>query len=151
MDARIRILLKIIEERRGVLHMTSREIGRLLGLGEARLLRLFSAEVGKTLRRHMLEVRMARAAELLKDGFLPIKTIASGCGYSVVTNFYRDFKNVHGTSPKQMRLRQLNAQLHFEKSHISKAPAFWPMAALKGELAGSLHMAAPDRQFITEN
>lgn len=129
--------------------MSSREIGGLLGLGEARLLRLFNAEVGKTLRRQLLEVRMARAAELLKDGFLPIKTIASGCGYSVVSNFYRDFKIVHGTSPRQMRLMQLNARQHFEKSHIARPPSFWPMAALEGDLAGSLHMVAPDGQTIT--
>src|ERR1019366_5815897 len=81
-DARIRILLKVIEERGGVLHLSSKQIGSMLGLGEARVLRLFSAEVGKTLRRHLVEVRMARAADLLKDADLPIKTIASDCGYT---------------------------------------------------------------------
>ena len=35
---------------------------------------------------------------------MPIKTIASDCGYSVVNNFYRDFKSIYGTSPMQMRL-----------------------------------------------
>jgi len=103
MDTRIRILLKIVEERGGMLQMTSRQIGSMLGLGEARVLRLFSTEVGKPLRRHSLEVRMARAAELLKDAHLPIKIIASHCGYSEVSNFYRDFKRVYSTSPKQMR------------------------------------------------
>src|SRR5689334_13375387 len=67
MDARIRVLLRIIDERGGSLPMTSKEIGGLLGLGEARVLRLFSTEVGKTLRRYMLEVRMARASRMLMD------------------------------------------------------------------------------------
>jgi len=49
-DVRIRILLRIIEERGGVLRMSSTQIGSLLGVGEARVLRLFNTEVGKTLR-----------------------------------------------------------------------------------------------------
>jgi AraC-like DNA-binding protein len=111
-DARIRILLKMIDEHGGTLQMTSKEIGSLLGLGEARVLRLFSRDVGKTLRRHLLEVRMARAAQLLRNMVPPIKSIAFDCGYTVVSNFYRDFKRVHGISPMQMRLRHMNIQLH---------------------------------------
>lgn len=103
MDVRIRLLLRIIEERSGVLEMSPRQMGCLFGLGEARLLRLFNAETGKTLRSHLREVRMAQAAALLEDYVLPIKTIASRFGYSAVSNFYRDFKMVHGTSPVQLR------------------------------------------------
>ena len=112
MDVRIRILLRIIEERAGVLHMSSKQIGNLLGLGEAHVLRLFNAEVGRTLRSHTREVRMARAVELLKDCSIPIKTIASSCGYTVVCNFYRDFKIVYGVSPMQMRLMKMNLAMH---------------------------------------
>jgi AraC-like DNA-binding protein len=111
-DVRIRILLRIIEERAGVLQMSSKQIGNLLGLGEARVLRLFNAEVGRTLRSHAREVRMARAVELLKDCSIPIKTIASNCGYTVVCNFYRDFKIVYGISPMQMRLVEMNFAIH---------------------------------------
>lgn len=112
MDVRIRILLRIIEERAGVLHMSSKQIGNLLGLGEAHVLRLFNAEVGRPLRSHAREVRMVRAAELLKDCSIPIKTIASRCGYTVVCNFYRDFKIVFGVSPMQMRLIKMNIAMH---------------------------------------
>ncbi|KAA6461814.1 helix-turn-helix transcriptional regulator [Acidobacteria bacterium AB60] len=107
MDVRIRILLKIIEERGGVLPMSAKQVASLLGLGEARLLRLFHAEVGKTLRCHLRDVRMAHAATMLANDALPIKAIAQHCGYSAVTNFYRDFKLVHRTSPVQMRIGQL--------------------------------------------
>ena len=122
MDTRIRILLRIIEERGGVLELSSRQIGNLLGLGEARVLRLFSTEVGKPLRRHSLEVRMARAAELLKDRLLPIKTIASNCGYTEVSNFYRDFKSIYGTSPKKMRLMQMISHMHDKRSQSAPRP-----------------------------
>ena len=111
MDARIQLLLRIIDERGGTWALSSEQIGGLLGLGEARVLRLFSTEVGKTLRRHLLEVRMARAAGLLRESVLPIKAIASHCGYSLVTNFHRDFKKVYGTSPMQARLVQMKGRL----------------------------------------
>lgn len=108
MDVRIRILLRIIDERAGVLQLSSRELGSLLGLSEARILRLFAAETGKHLCTYVREVKMTRAAELLKDSLIPIKMIAAHCGYGVVSNFYRDFKIVHGTSPKQMRQAQMS-------------------------------------------
>ena len=133
MDARIRILLRVIEERGGVLHLSSKQIGSLLGIGEARVLRLFSREVGKTLRRHLLEVKMARAAEMLKDGVLPIKTIASSCGYTEVTNFYRDFKNVYRTSPRQMRLMQMITHLIDDKSRIALVDAPGQSGELDGD------------------
>lgn len=117
MDVRIRLLLRIIEENGSAFRMTP-EIGNLLGLGEARVQRLFSKEMGKTLRRHLLEVRMAKAARLLRNVVPPIKTIAHDCGYSVVSNFCRDFKRVHGMSPMQMRLYYIDLQAR------AKLPAF---------------------------
>ncbi len=120
-DARIRLLLRIIDERHGMLQMSSEQIGNLLGIGEARVLRLFSAHVGKPLRRHLLEVRMQRAAELLKEGALPIKIIAAYCGYSAVSNFYRDFKAVYSTSPMQMRLMFIDVPLPVNSSPVASA------------------------------
>jgi AraC-like DNA-binding protein len=109
MDVRIRLLLRIIEENGGGFRMTP-DVGSLLGLGEARVQRLFSREMGKTLRRHLLEVRMAKASEMLRNAVPRIKTVAYECGYSVVSNFSRDFKRVHGMSPMQMRLRHIDLQ-----------------------------------------
>lgn len=129
MDARIQILLRIIDEQGGTLRLTSKEIGSLLGLGEARVLRLFSREVGKTLRRYLLDVRMTRAAQLLQNVVPPIKSVASDCGYTVVSNFYRDFKRVHGMSPLQMRLRHMDLQLHAKESQLPKRPRFGSSAA----------------------
>jgi AraC-like DNA-binding protein len=126
LDARIRILLRVIEERGGVLQLSSKQIGSLLGLGEARVLRLFSKEVGKTLRRHLLEVRMAQAAGLLNDCVLPIKTISHRCGYTLVSNFCRDFKSVYGISPMQMRLLQMNLRLRDNGSCIGLVADLWP-------------------------
>jgi AraC-like DNA-binding protein len=110
-DARIRIVLKIIDEHSGVMHMSSEQMASLLGLSRVRLLRLFNAEMGKTFRGYLLEVRMRRAAEMLTDYRIPIKTIASRFGYTAVSNFYRDFKIVHGASPMHMRLMLMDLPL----------------------------------------
>jgi AraC-like DNA-binding protein len=41
----------------------------------------------------------------------PLRPSQSDCGYSEVSNFYRDFKRVHGMSPMQMRLRHMDFHL----------------------------------------
>jgi AraC-like DNA-binding protein len=110
-DARIRILLRIVDENAGAMHMSSEQMASLLGLSKVRLLRLFNAETGKTYRRYLLEVRMRRAAEMLTDYRIPIKTIASRFDYTAVSNFYRDFKIVHGASPMHMRLMLMDLPL----------------------------------------
>jgi AraC-like DNA-binding protein len=58
-----------------------------------------------TFRRFLRKQRMDQAAELLSDPAISIKRIAFLSGYSDVSNFYRDFKHVHGTSPRKLRAR----------------------------------------------
>lgn len=105
MDYRIRIVVRIIEKQKGEIHLTLKEYSGLLGVTEAHLLRLFKREVGTTFRRYLRNLRMSRAAELLSDPSMAIKRIALFSGYSDVSNFYRDFKHVHGMSPQKLRAR----------------------------------------------
>jgi AraC-like DNA-binding protein len=109
LDPRVSITLNIIEERQASVQLNLADTCRTLGLSEAHMLRLFHREVGKTLRQHLRDVRMTRAAELVKHDAQPIKLIAFNCGYSDICNFYRDFKTVHGMTPRIMRLRELAA------------------------------------------
>jgi AraC-like DNA-binding protein len=106
-DPRIRITLKIVNERKATLQLSLGETSTMLGLSEAHLLRLFHREVGKTFRRYLRDVRMIQAAELVKQNDLPIKQIALDCGYTDVSNFYRDFKAIHRTTPRKARLHEL--------------------------------------------
>lgn len=123
MDPRISITLNIIEERQASIQLSLGDTCRTLGLSEAHMLRLFHREVGKTFRRHLRDVRMIRAAELVKQDAQPIKLIAIECGYNDICNFYRDFKAVHGTTPRDMRLRELAAQANIDQveSYIPKS------------------------------
>jgi AraC-like DNA-binding protein len=83
------------------------QVARVIRLSEPYLQRLFYREYGKTLREHLLDTRMSRAAELLKDFGRPIKQVASECGYSDISNFYRDFKRAHAATPRELRLQAL--------------------------------------------
>ena len=89
----------------------------MLGLSEAYIHRLFHREVGKTFRKHLLEERMIRAADLVKQRARPIKQVALECGYSDISNFYRDFRKVHGTTPRQVRNDEL-------LKHITELPEY---------------------------
>lgn len=110
MDPRIEIVVKIIGEQKAEIHLTLKASSRLLGVTEAYLLRLFKQEVGTTFLRYLRKQRMSRAAELVSDPSVAIKRIALISGYSDVSNFYRDFKQVHGMSPRKFRGEQLALQ-----------------------------------------
>src|ERR1700756_3061651 len=105
MDPRIRVLLKLIHEHVGSADFDLARASKMLSLSEPYILRLFHREIGKTLGRCLREARMCRAARLLRQNSQPIKTIASECGYTDISNFYRDFKSVYGVTPRELRFR----------------------------------------------
>ncbi len=137
MDPRIRVILRIIEERKGLSPLVPDDIGQLLGLSEVHFLRLFHRHVGITLRRYVRQVRMNRAAELLKNPTLSIKGIAFDCGYNDISNFYRDFKQVHGINPRQARFGLLGAE---QSAVTPPLPKLLPLSAgsLKNSTANPL-------------
>jgi AraC-like DNA-binding protein len=106
MDPRIQIALRIVDEQKASVHLTLAETSRTLHLSTPHLLRLFHREVGKSFPRYLRDVRMAKAAELVRAQ-APTKDIARECGYNDTSNFYRDFKSVYGITPKEMWLNEL--------------------------------------------
>ena len=126
LDPRIQITLKIIAEHRGSMQGGLRDISRLLGLSETYLLRLFHREVKKTFREYLREVSMMRASELIKCSPLSMKQIALECGYSDISNFYRDFKIVHAITPKMFQFRELDKLSHAETEVVARLSAGSP-------------------------
>jgi AraC-like DNA-binding protein len=106
MDPRIQIALRIVEEQDASVHLTLAETSRMLRLSMPHLLRLFHREVGKSFPRYWRDVRMAKAAELVRAQ-APTKDVAHACGYTDMSNFHRDFKSVYGITPKEMWLKEL--------------------------------------------
>ena len=107
MDPRIRVVAKIIEEQPKDVPRTLEMASRSLGLSQAYLHRLFKQNVGMSMAEYVQRARMNLAATLLRECNRPIKLIAFDCGYTEVSNFYRDFKKVHGLTPRELRIDQV--------------------------------------------
>jgi len=127
MDPRIQIALNIVEEAKASIQLNLAETSRTLGISEAHLLRLFHREVGKTFRQHLRDARMVRAADLVRITALSIKQIAIDCGYSDVSNFYHDFTDIHGITPREVRLKELKALATvYQTNDISQSKMILP-------------------------
>ena len=87
---------------------------------------------------------MARAAQLLRNAAAPIKSVAADCGYSAVSNFYRDFKRVHGISPRQMRLSQMSAE---PKPVLTMGLPSGHSGAANDDQASRLRLVTADRKI----
>ena len=66
-------------------------------------IRLFSAAYNTTPQKYLMNIRLRRAASLLKDTSLPITEIAMQCGFSDSNYFSRAFKKINGITPSQYR------------------------------------------------
>ncbi|MGN8770431.1 response regulator transcription factor [Paenibacillus barengoltzii] len=67
------------------------------------LSRLFKQERGITLSEYIEKCRIHRAEQLLKDGDLKVRDIASLVGYDAAHSFTRFFKKVTGLTPQKYR------------------------------------------------
>lgn len=64
---------------------------------------LFKKKTGVTIRDYILQVRMAKAKELMENPELKLQDIAIAVGYEDQAHFNRAFKNITGVSPSQYR------------------------------------------------
>lgn len=70
-----------------------------LGLSESTLRRQFRQAMGLSPHEYLIQVRVARAKELLAGTGLPLKAIARRLGYSDVYYFSRQFRQLTGLPP----------------------------------------------------
>ena len=75
------------------------EIGRQVGCSHYYLSRLFTQEMGKTIFQHLRDLRMDRAAELLREGRLNVTQVAMEVGYSSPSHFSTAFHEAFGCCP----------------------------------------------------
>jgi AraC-like DNA-binding protein len=73
-------------------------IARASGLSPAYLPELFSTQLGVSVRRYLLHLRVRRARELLRDG-VSVTTVAERCGFAGIHAFSRAFRRVTGSPP----------------------------------------------------
>lgn len=65
--------------------------------------RMFKKYLGKNFIAYLNELRIKKAEELLRDTELSIKEIANNIGYNNLNYFYKNFKNLTGTTPKKFK------------------------------------------------
>jgi YesN/AraC family two-component response regulator len=82
---------------------TTESLAKEIGLSERHLRRQFSEVYGKTPRRYLTEVRMQRAADLLRTTRLGVEQIAQAVGYARMTTFDRIFKRAFHLTPSVYR------------------------------------------------
>lgn len=68
-------------------------------LSKYHLARTFRRETGVTIFRMLLQKRMIRARNLILEG-MPLAAVASQCGFSDYSGFYKAFSSEYGVSPR---------------------------------------------------
>jgi AraC family transcriptional regulator of adaptative response / methylphosphotriester-DNA alkyltransferase methyltransferase len=77
-------------------------LARSIATSRRQLQRVFG-ERNTSFRRELQRVRMARAAELLEDGGLPVAAVARAVGYRQPAQFSKAFRRHHGCPPSELR------------------------------------------------
>lgn len=88
--------------------ITLSRIAQEVNLNESYLSRLFKQETGRNIVHFLNELRMERAAELMRDPHLKMKEIAGKVGIDDPFYFNRLFKKHYGISPTEYKNRLLN-------------------------------------------
>jgi len=78
---------------------TLEELGKKIGCSHFYLSRIFSAQTGHTITQHLRELRMERAAELLKAGEHNVTETALEVGYNSLSHFSAAFHETFGCCP----------------------------------------------------
>jgi len=79
------------------------ELAAFTGLSPFHFLRLFKRETGVTPHRFLVQTRIRRAIELLRETSHPVTDIAFEIGFADLSNFINTFRREVGVSPGQYR------------------------------------------------
>ncbi|WP_416672662.1 response regulator transcription factor [Egbenema bharatensis] len=79
------------------------DVAQAVGYSPAYLTNLVQAQTGRTVKRWIIERRMAQARTLLTTTAQSVRQVAESVGYSDTSYFVRQFRQMHGTSPHAWR------------------------------------------------
>ena len=83
--------------------LTVGDLAAMSRLSTSHFAAVFRRRLGSSVRQYQTTVRMARARELLDTTAIPIATVAASVGYPDAFYFSRQFKRIHGVTPRQYR------------------------------------------------
>jgi transcriptional regulator GlxA family with amidase domain len=102
MDARVKATIRMMH-RLASDKLSIDLLSRSVNLSPARLRQLFDKETGRSPIQYLKQLRMKRAAALLRSSFLSVKEVVFASGARDVSNFVRDFKKQYGLTPSKFR------------------------------------------------
>jgi YesN/AraC family two-component response regulator len=80
------------------------DVALAVGYSRAYLTHLMRQQTGQTVQQWIIEHRMAAARSLLLETDQMMEEIATQVGYSNVVHFFRQFRQIHGTTPHAWRI-----------------------------------------------
>jgi AraC family transcriptional regulator, regulatory protein of adaptative response / methylphosphotriester-DNA alkyltransferase methyltransferase len=91
-----------IEQRFAQPDLSLGTVARSIATSRRQLQRVLS-EHDTTFRQELQRVRMTHAAELLREGVLPVSAVARAVGYRQPAQFSKAFRRHHGRPPSELR------------------------------------------------
>lgn len=100
------------------------EVAGQIGMNPAYLSRYFKQRTGNTFMEYVLQVRVNKAIELLKDSTIKVYEVGDQVGYKSMKHFYKVFKKITKVTPSQYREQWENSQKAEENGngHSSSKP-----------------------------
>jgi AraC family transcriptional regulator of arabinose operon len=152
MDRRIEWVTAQMQARLGAT-LTVAGLARDVNLSPSRFAHLFQEQLGTSPARYLRALRMTRARLLLERTFLSIKEVMVHVGCNDPSHFSRDFRRVHGVSPREWRTAAAKRRLQDDASEaidsgtvsrvaaLANDPSKVPSEALRGAGSGGARRA----------
>ena len=93
----------VIARRYGDEDLSLATVAHEIATSRRQLQRAFAEAGGTSFSRELQRIRMARAAQLLLAGSLPVQDVAAAVGYRQAAQFAKVFRRYHGDPPSSFR------------------------------------------------
>lgn len=110
-------VLKIIEEEYTDNGLSLETISSRIFVSPSNLSRVFKAHCGQLFSEYLRDVRLNRAAELIRETDMRVEKIVTECGFKDVSAFYRNFRETFGMTPQIYK--QIEKEKNKKQNNIS--------------------------------
>jgi AraC-like DNA-binding protein len=87
--------------------LRAEDVARIVGLHPNYALNLFTEVMHVPMHKFVMRMRLIRARHLLFEGNLSIENVAFSSGFASLSQFYAQFRDAYGLTPRQMRAHYL--------------------------------------------